>query len=185
MTSSISERSVSFFTPIHNLPATGRSGCLTSISEAADNYLSFGRHAVEVISPAELKEGSFATKKVTRSTSFLATTAKIASMLLSLGILVLLALAVKIVARCTTKFHVADETKSDVLPVSQQLSRSPLRPQISVMSAWRETAVRNRFLEKKEVEEKTSRRAEEKQPSPISNIWHSQQIPSAGFTTRD
>ena len=97
----VSDRKIPFFTPV--------------VSEAyplmkvVDSYFWFGGRVAEVVLPEQIVDGSTVVKPVNEAkTSMMATVFKIASMILSLGILPLLAIAVKMIKRCSHSFHWID-----------------------------------------------------------------------------
>lgn len=93
---SISERKVPFFTPVYSSEHP--------LIEVVDSYFWFGGRIAEV-DLSVVEAGSFGANPREESTNFVATILKISSMILSCGILPLLALIIKVHIREFYHFH--------------------------------------------------------------------------------
>lgn len=103
---SISDRKVPFFTPVDyaKKPLMG----------IVDRYFWFGGKVAKVITPLQIESGSYAAKKVDGKTNMLETTLKVVSMILSLGVLPLLALVLKTILRSSHSYHFVQNPASQV-----------------------------------------------------------------------
>ena len=97
MISPISERKVPFFTPVESEAYP--------LIKVFDHYFWFGGQVADVAAPEVLEGTSIGARKKQGETNQVATILKIVSMIASLGILPLLALAIKAIIRCTYQFH--------------------------------------------------------------------------------
>ena len=109
MSASVSYGKVPFFTPIESPDYP--------IAEAADHYLWFGGRVAETVDPADYIGNRRITVEIDGNTTLLKTILKITTMILSAGILPLLALIAKIVARYNYDFalKLTDTDKSQVV----------------------------------------------------------------------
>jgi hypothetical protein len=97
MTIPPADRKVPFWTPVDSEQHP--------LIKVFDNYLWFGGRVAEVRLPLQMQGDSIGAEPKTGQTSMWMTILKIVSMILTLGILPLLALIIKTIIRCTHKFH--------------------------------------------------------------------------------
>ena len=114
----ISERQVSFFTPVEQ----PEEGCLASMANIADSYLSFGNQVALVTVPEQKTNNSFGTTLHIKSNSWVTTMSKVVTMILTLGLLPLLALVIKTIDRCTHQYHWTSNSNSPSIPPFQDIS---------------------------------------------------------------
>ena len=120
MSASVSYCKVPFFTPIESADHP--------IAQAADHYLWFGGRVAEAIEPAEYVGPCRVATEVDGRTSLLKTVLKITTMILSAGILPLLALIVKVVARSNHDFTLRTTEPQKVQITKQTNFSLPLYP---------------------------------------------------------
>jgi len=93
----ILDRKIPFFTPVMS--------DIYPLTKIVDSYLWFGGEVAEVVIPEQITGDSTAVRPVDGETNMVATVLKIATMILSLGILPLLAIAMKVIMRSSHSFH--------------------------------------------------------------------------------
>jgi hypothetical protein len=108
--------SVGFFTPVDS------KGC--SLAKLADYYFWFGGRVAKVVVPEQKLNGSIAARSVESETCLMCTVFKIMTMILSFGILPILALLIKSIHRASNEYH--------YVPPQTRPNRQPAEPPVAV-----------------------------------------------------
>ena len=121
--------SVPFWTPIESKGF--------SLGHLADSYFSFGGRVAQVVTPEQIEFGSKAAWKMQSKTCVGCIAFKVLTMVLSLGILPVIALVIKTVYRCTHKFHwvEGDQDRTQILRDIWAWDPVPLNPRHNLQNA--------------------------------------------------